>query len=55
MADSGAGPPFLNQNEAQRAEKIYPPPTPPPPPPPHLFQGLDNRVSPLSGGLDPAL
>ena len=53
--DLGGPPPlFLDQTEAQRAEKMFLetsyPPTPlskglddqpPPPPPPHLFRGLD--------------
>ena len=48
----GAPPLFLDQNEAQRAEKNFSETTPP------LSQGLDYPApppSPLSEGLDPSL
>ena len=55
---SRGGPPlFLDQSEAQRAEKMFlgkrPPLSPPGAAP--LFKGLDDRGPPLSQGLDPAL
>ena len=52
----GAGPPalFLVQTEAWRAEKNFFGGGAPPPPPP-ISKGLNDRTSPLSQGLDPAL
>ena len=52
MADPGEGPALLiDQTEARRAEKQVssrPPPAP-------FSQGLDDRGTPLSEGLDPPL
>ena len=48
-----ASPLFLDQTEAQRAEKLFGRPPPPP-----LFKGLDDQHPPplpLSQGLDQAL
>ena len=42
---------FLDQTVARGAEKIFFWN----PPPPHLSKGLDDRATPLSPGLDPAL
>ena len=47
MADpkgARAFPLFLDQTEAQRAEKIFWGECPPTPPPPPLFQGLDRAL-----------
>ena len=44
---------FLDQTVARGAEKILF--WNPPPPPPPLSKGLDDRATPLSQGLDPAL
>ena len=44
---------FLDQTVAREAEKIFF--WNPPPPPPPLSKGLDDRATPLSQGLDPAL
>ena len=44
---------FLDQTVARGAEKIFF--WNPPPPPLPLSKGLDDRATPLSQGLDPAL
>ena len=58
MADPEGRPPtplFLDETEAQRAEKKFLETGPSSPPPPPLSKGLDDRPHPISQGPDPAL